>query len=290
MSGIQSPQVLTDLYRDLRDRRLLPLVLVLVVGMVVVPIALSSPASPVPPAPLPQVNAAAKANVPTEPITVANPGVRDYKQRLSGDSSKDPFVQEFAAPVGGGASDATAAGATTGASTGGDTTAAPTGTSGTTDTSGGSSGPQPQTQSKYYYYRLKVRAGQVGSELKLHESVGPLDPLPSKQVPAAQFLGVTLDAGFNAKTAVFLVNFGVSSVDGEGKCTMAGTYCQLLSLKPGQHEDFTWTNGVVYRIQFVNFDLVARNQLPGLGNGDDSGNGDGNSSGRYFSTGRYFSF
>jgi hypothetical protein len=285
MSGIQSPQVLTDLYRDLRDRRLLPLVLVLVVGMVVVPIALSSSASPVPPAPLPPVNAAANANVPTEPITVANPGVRDYKRRLSDDTSKDPFVQEFLNPVGGASASDAGPGAAPGAASatgGGDTTGSTTPTE-----TGGSSGPQPQTQSKFYYYRLKVRAGQVGQELKLHESVGPLDPLPSKQVPAAQFLGVTLDAGFNAKTAVFLVNFGVSSVDGEGKCTFAGTYCQLLTLKPGQHEDFTWTNGVVYRIQFVNFDLVARNQLPGIGDGDGSGNGNGDGSG---SSGRYFSF
>jgi hypothetical protein len=283
MSGVQSPQILTDLYRDLRDRRLLPLVLVLVVGIAVVPIALSSSANPAPPTPLPPVATAAKSNVPSEAITVSSPGVRDYKQRLSSDSSKDPFVQEFTGPPMGTSTalDTGAGGGTTGGgSTGGETTTTPTGSSGDT---GGSSGPQPQTQSKFYYYRLKVRAGQVGTELKLHESVGPLDPLPSKQVPAAQFLGVTLDSGFNAKTAVFLVNYGVSSVDGEGKCTMAGTYCQLLTLKPGQHEDFTWTNGVVYRIQFVNFDLVARNQLPEVGNGNGSGDGNGGASGRYFS-------
>jgi hypothetical protein len=283
MSGIQSPQILTDLYRDLRDRRLLPLVLVLVVGMAVVPIALSSSAEPAPPTPLPPVNAAAKSNVPTAPITVSSPGVRDYKRRLADDSSKDPFVQLFVPPAAPSATD-TGAG-TGGATSGGGGTAGQTTAPGTT---GGGTEPQPQTQSKFYYYRLKVRAGQVGTELKLHESVGPLDPLPSKQVPAAQFLGVTLDSGFNAKTAVFLVNYGVSSVDGEGSCTFAGTYCQLLTLKPGQHEDFTWTNGVVYRIQFVNFDLVARNQLPAVGNGNGDGNGDGNGSGS--PTGRYFSF
>ena len=279
MSGIQSPQILTDLYRDLRDRRLLPLVLVLVVGMVVVPVALKSSANPVPPTPLPPVNTAANAKAPTEPITVSNPGVRDYKQRLSGDSSKDPFVQQFQVPIGTSTTD-TGTGDTGGG--GGTTTGGGTDT-GTAAPTGGSGGPQPQTQSKYYFYRLKVRSGVAGKDLKLHEAVGPLDPLPSNKVPVAQFLGVTTDTNFNAKTAVMLVNFAVSSVDGEGSCTYAGTYCQLLTLKPGQHEDFTWTNGVVYRIQLVNFNLIARNQLPDVKGGNGDGSGNGNSSGRYFS-------
>jgi hypothetical protein len=278
MNSIQSPQILTDLYRDLRDRRLLPLVVVLVMGMIIVPITLSKPASPPPPTPLPPVNTAANPNAPTEPITISNPGVRDYKKRLSGDISKDPFVQEFVIPAAPSVTDTGSGGggaASTGAGAG--TTGSPT--TGTT-TGGGS---QPTTQSKYYYYRLKVRTGPVGKELKLHESVGPLDPLPSEKVPAAQFLGVNTDAGFNAKTAVFMVNFAVSNVAGQGHCTYAGTYCQLLTLKPGEHEDLTWSNGVVYRIQLVNFDLVARNQLPSVGNHNGSGNGSGGPTGRYFS-------
>jgi hypothetical protein len=278
MNSIQSPQILTDLYRDLRDRRLLPLVVVLVMGMIIVPITLSKPASPPPPTPLPPVNTAANPNAPTEPITISNPGVRDYKKRLSGDISKDPFVQEFVIPAAPSVTDTGSGGggaASTGAGAG--TTGSPT--TGTT-TGGGS---QPTTPSKYYYYRLKVRTGQAGKELKLHESVGPLDPLPSEKVPAAQFLGVNTDAGFNAKTAVFMVNFAVSNVAGQGHCTYAGTYCQLLTLKPGEHEDLTWSNGVVYRIQLVNFDLVARNQLPSVGNQKGSGDGSGGPTGRYFS-------
>ena len=41
MKNLESPQILSDLYRDLRDRRLLPLVVVLIVGIAVVPIALA---------------------------------------------------------------------------------------------------------------------------------------------------------------------------------------------------------------------------------------------------------
>jgi hypothetical protein len=100
MSQFQSPQALTDLYRDLRDRRLLPLVVVLVVGMAVVPIALSSsPEGAAPAAPLPGA-AAVKSNVPEEQIVIANPGVRDYQRRLDGETPVDPFVQKFVTPLG----------------------------------------------------------------------------------------------------------------------------------------------------------------------------------------------
>jgi hypothetical protein len=278
MSGFQSPQLLTDLYRDLRDRRLLPLVLVLVVGIAVVPIALSSSSEtpPVPP-PLP-TQASAKSNAPAEQIVVSDPGVRDYKRRLDGHLPKDPFVQEFTAPVGvpgdvGGttSADSSAAGTT---STGSTAAAPPAPTA---PPSGG--GTVPETQSKFYIYHLKLRTGQVGEELKTRDSVAPLTPLPSKAVPAVTFLGVTLDKSFSAKTAVFLVSSAVSSVDGTGTCTFAGTYCQLLTLKPGQHEDLVWSNGLAYRVELLGFDLITRDQ-PSSPGGD---SGPGSRVGRYFS-------
>jgi len=283
MSGFQSPQILTDLYRDLRDRRLLPLALVLLVGMAVVPIALSSSSeTPAPPTTSPPTPASVKSNAPAEEVVVSDPGVRDYQRRLEGDAPTDPFVQEFTAPLSspldtGSTSAGSSAGSVDGSTSAGATTA-PT-TPGAT-TGGGTS--QPQTQSKYYFYRVKVRAGQVGEELKVYDSVGSLTTLPSKQVPAVSFLGVTTNGSSQPKTAVFLVSSAVSSIDGEGSCTFAGASCQLLSLKPGEHEDLVWTDGLVYRIDLVKFDLIVRNNPPSVAGQGSSGSG-GDSPGRRFS-------
>jgi hypothetical protein len=286
MTGFQSPQLLTDLYRDLRDRRLLLLVVVLLVGLAVVPIALSSKSDTPPPAPPPPSPVAKKSNAPATEVVVSDPGVRDYRKRLSGDSAKDPFVQLFTGPISGGGSAGQTDTGTGGGTSGEATDTGSTGTvAGETAPSGGSV-PQPQTESKYYFYRIKVRSGRVGEELKVRESVGALTPLPSKTVPAATFLGVTTDSSFKAETAVFLVSAAVSSVAGEGTCSFAGTQCQLLSLKPGQHEDFVWTDGLVYRVQLVKFDLISRNGTPSGAGGGDSGSGQvgsGNPSGRHFS-------
>lgn len=294
MNNLQSPQILSDLYRDLRDRRLLPLVVVLVVGMAVVPIVLSSSPKSTP-TPLPPSPVAAKSNAPTEPVVLANPGLRDYKRRLAGDAPKDPFIQQFAVPVA--PADAVSAGSSAGSA--GGTSSADTGT--TTSTSGGSSGDtttttqQPQTQSKYYSFRVKVRAGQLGKNLKTYDSVGSLAPLPSKKVPALEFLGVNTDSNFNAKSAVFLVSSAVSSVDGEGSCSFAGSACQVLTLKPGEHEDMVWIDGLTYRVELVKFNLIARHTPPSAGGGDSNSGGGDSGSGQGGSTshrqpGLHFSF
>jgi hypothetical protein len=274
MTSFQSPQVLTDLYRDLRDRKLLPLVVVLVVGIAVVPIALSSEAEPVPAVPpVPSAETAGKSNAPAKEVVVANPGVRDYKRRLD-DAPKDPFVQEFTAPVGlpaaGGADASSApsgAPAAPPATPGGGTTNLPA----TPGASGGVT--QVETETALYTFHVRVRTGQVGGELETRNSVDKFTALPSKAVPAATFLGVTTDNDLNPKAAVFLVSASVSSVSGEGSCVFAGSYCQLLYLKPGQHQDLVWVDGLAYRVAVAGFDVVAVRDNS-QGNGGGSGSGD----------------
>jgi hypothetical protein len=296
MKNLESPQILSDLYRDLRDRQLLPLVVVLIVGMAVVPILLSKSPEAAPPPAIP-TPVAAKSNAPTQQVVVSDPGVRNYKKRLAGDAPKDPFVQQFlpvaSANSGTPSSGQAGSGTTvsgTGTSVGSDTSTGSTtlpSTGGGTTTAGGGT-----AQSKYYSYRVKVRTGKLdGKPLDVRDSVDSLSPLPSAKVPAVQFLGVQADSGFNAKTAVFLVSPAVSSVDGEGKCTLAGTACQLLYLKPGEHEDLVWSDGLTYRIDLVKFNLIARNSLPAVEN---KKSGKGGKSGRKSSpkryAGSYFSF
>lgn len=268
MSGIQSPQILTDLYRDLRDRRLLPLVLVLVVGMAVVPMALSSKNSAPAPVPAP-APVAHKSNAPATAVVVSDPGVRDFHRRLRGDAPKNPFKPVFKPLVqssGSGASPSTGSSGTSPAPSGtsGSTTAGTTST-GTTAPSGGTFTAAPKVESKFFFYRVKIRSGQVGGAMKVQDNVKAVTSLPSKAVPAVAFLGVTTDSSFHPQTAVFLVSSSVSLITGTGKCSFAGTQCQLLSLKPGEYADLTWTDGLTYRVMLEKFELVSRNGTPSSG-------------------------
>ncbi|HEU4599490.1 MAG TPA: hypothetical protein VFS26_07075, partial [Solirubrobacterales bacterium] len=77
------PPFLSDLYFDLRDRRLLPLVVLMLVAIVAAPILLaggSDELEPAPPGP------AAVDSTPTSQKTLtvvkAAPGLRNYKKRL----------------------------------------------------------------------------------------------------------------------------------------------------------------------------------------------------------------
>jgi hypothetical protein len=303
MKNLESPQILSDLYRDLRDRRLLPLVVVLIVGIAIVPIALAKSPEPAPPPVATSSPVAAKSNVPSEQVVVADPGLRNYKKRLAGDPPRNPFIQQFSAAtdVSGSASSATAPSDAT------DATGTATAPSVSTDSSTGSTSPSSsgggtpssgggKTQYKYFSYRVKVRAGQLdGTPLKVYDSVGFLTPLPSGTVPALQLLGVKVDSNLIAKTAVFTVSPAVSSVSGEGNCTATSSACETLYLKPGEHEDFVWSDGLTYRLELVKFNLIARNGLPGTGE-DKSGKGgkNGSAAGRKNSAqrfaGSYFSF
>jgi uncharacterized membrane protein YgcG len=288
--NVQSPEILSDLYRDLRDRRLLPLIVLLVAAMVVVPIALSSSPKKVAPAATPQVSAPAHGgpSLTATQVTLADPGLRDYRSRLRGDAAKDPFVQHFGG--GGSASAGGGSGSSTSVSTGGSSS------TGLTQTSGGSApltaegqaasgaansgsssapstsapsipSPSPTTQSKYFFYRIKVKAGPVDGKMEVRDNVKAVTSLPDNQVPALAFLGVQTDSHFGAQKAVFIVNSSVSLVSGNGECSLAGTQCQLVTLTPGDHADLTWSDGATYRVTLVKFDLVSRSGTPGSGGG-----------------------
>jgi hypothetical protein len=89
---LHAPKFLADLFADLRDRRLLPLVGVLIVAMVAAPILLSKAsgheeeASQV--APISEPGEASDANFDVVP---AGHGLRDYKRRLAHRNALDPF-------------------------------------------------------------------------------------------------------------------------------------------------------------------------------------------------------
>jgi hypothetical protein len=102
LGSLRVPAFLEDLYYDLKDRRLLPLVALAIVAIVAVPVLLSGGADHAePPAAADGGgSASASASGAEASLTVvrATPGLRDYRKRLRDRSPTDPFKQHFTAP------------------------------------------------------------------------------------------------------------------------------------------------------------------------------------------------
>jgi hypothetical protein len=83
LSEIKVPDFLFDLYYDLKERHLLPLVVVLAISIVVVPIALSRTTGSSPEEETPIATpSVAGAEASTLTVAKSAPGLRDYSRRL----------------------------------------------------------------------------------------------------------------------------------------------------------------------------------------------------------------
>ena len=91
-----------DLFYDLRSRNLLPIVIMLAVGILAVPILISSSSSSGNGSVSLGPSASAVSSPEAENAVVAYhpPGIRNLKSRLNDLSAKNPFIQQF---TGGGA-------------------------------------------------------------------------------------------------------------------------------------------------------------------------------------------
>ena len=240
MKAWKAQKFFGDLIYDMRSRGLLPLAALLVVAMITVPMYLAGQGSdPVAPPAAPPADTADLAPENQAAVVAYEPGVRDYKERLSEQSEKDPFIQQFtvtkkatdslekATSSGGGGAVDPAASTGTGSS-GGSTS--PTGGSGSGSGGGKTTGP------RYYFYETDVFAGQAGTELKRFNRVPNTSPLPSREVPVVLYMGVTN----GGKSAVFSVSRDVVGVSGTGLCSPTPESCQLLALEKGQSADLTY--------------------------------------------------
>jgi hypothetical protein len=249
MRSVRTPRFLDNLYRDMRDRRLLFPALALLVALIAVPVLLKDGSSTpsVPPVSASSVDGSGPSA--TEPAVLAeNAGITDYHKRLGWLHSKNPFRSRAPVPTsdGGQGSSSGASGSSTTSSPLGTVTATGTGSassfsasgtaSSTTSTSsppasgGGSStsGSQNPPQRKWYSFRVSVAVGPAGN-LTEHEGVKRLEFLPGDNRPLVAFIGVTEDA----KHAIFAVSDDVSSVRGDGTCLPRRGSCDFLELKPG---------------------------------------------------------
>lgn len=275
---IKPPKFLTDLYRDLRDQRLLPIVVLLLVAIPVVPFLLSDPTPTfVPPA----ADDGVSATVSDDSLMVvsAPAGLRRHGERFAERTPRDPFVDPnapeptAAGQAGGTESTTGAGGAVLGTDTGdivapttpsfddpgstGDGIGSPASINpdGSHGSGGSGSGSEPQPDSlRLFRLKTTVRFGKAGSGL-LHtfEDIDRMRGLPFEQ-PIAVFIGASDDGG----RAVFSISADASLVSGKGSCSSGRPKnCQFLTLRPGQAANITDARrGVVWRLGVNSIELV----------------------------------
>lgn len=290
---LRVPSVLADVYYDLRDRRLLPLVALVVVATVAVPFLLGnkndepavSPAAGVVGAP-----EAGGARSSSLTVVEATPGLRDYRKRLRGRSPTDPFAQRYAGPAGGGSSGAgdAASGSSEASSPSGtfseetittessSTTVEVSGESGSSSGSGsgsggssGGSGSGGKPHLIVFDYAIDARIsyspppGQDNAQQPepfVEQRVLPQTPLPGKKAPVVTYMGPGRREGDKATGKVLLLVSGdVQSISGEHRCVSARTdgICQLLEVEPGFPLTFAYgEGGAHYTIKVLSIELV----------------------------------
>jgi hypothetical protein len=263
-----------DLWQDLREKRLWPVAVVLLLALVAVPFVLIKPAKVAPAPATPTASTSAK---PLEPIGAgllqpAEDPVSDGSA-LEAFLSKDPFkpiralrkkavVAHPTATSSPGAGSGSAGAAAGGASTAGSSVAGSTAGSG----GGVPSGGRTTSTTKTWTYVADLRFGRTGHE-KAYKSTKQLTVIPDARMPLIVFLGVTSDR----KKAVFLVDSKLET-SGEGRCKPSTKQCTFLYLAQdadNNEQIFTDEDRTEYTLRLSQLKKVE------LGSGDISGGGTG---------------
>jgi hypothetical protein len=251
MSGAGLKKWTSDVVQDMRSRNLLPLVILLIVGILAAPFLIkgSGGESVSTPSLAPDAGLAEAPPETLSAVVAYQPGLRDYKERLSDLAPSNPFRQQFQAA-------ASSASAAVGESGGLELTPPEGGGGGGGDLpggggsggggNGGSEPKEPGTKTKYFTYDTDVLVGQTDTPLERRNKLPMFAYLPSDQVPALSYMGIAGDG----KQAVFLVSEDVTDIGGEGTCFPDATDCQLLGITVGQTAQLTY-GGVSYTLQVV---------------------------------------
>ena len=275
---MKAPAFLEDIYHDLRERRLLPLIALVVVAIVAVPFLLGdSEEAATPPAAVGAVATGGPQDGDSSSLKVvlAKPGLRDYTKRLSHLKPKDPFRQHFMGSVTKNAqlnepSTATTTTTTTtstpettgGSSTG--STPPPTSSPGGAPTSSPSGGKHEELTLFAYAINVKItKNGGKGTSGKgakptVKNHVLPQTPLPGEKAPVVTFMGPgRTDKNKLTGRALLLVSNDVKSVFGEARCVSGDEVCQLLEVEPGFPVTFVYgENEVRYTVNVLKLDLI----------------------------------
>jgi hypothetical protein len=245
---------LTNVWRQLVQRRLWPVAILLIAALAAVPLALAHEPEPAAPAPAIAADDSGETALATQPIVATATAADRAKRRKVLGQRKNPFGIPVNEPAGSAAapnSEGSVTAVEPTPSTGDSTAVAPsTGTpasDGTPVTSPATPQPEPKT---YAMHELTVRFGESDDSTS-RMSLKRLQPLPSAANPVLIYLGVLKDG----KTAVFLVDHGVNPV-GDGQCKPSPDECETLRMKAGDTEflDVTDETGAVtaqYQVDLI---------------------------------------
>jgi hypothetical protein len=275
-SEIKVPPFLSDLYHDLRDRRLLPLVVLILVGIVAAPFLLGGSEESEPATPIGPVGGSGSPKLGTSLTVVqAQPGLRNYRKRLARRKPTNPFKQRFTGPVLKGAqlnpqiSPTTSTSTTTETSTSSETVVTPPpssppeeGGSGGGNRGGGLNPGSGNPNLRIYTWTIKVQISRTETapdgtvkmgEPELRENVKALTPLPGEKTPVVTFMGVNPTTG----KVLLMVSREVTATFGDAKCVTGTTSCELLEVEKGFPETFEYgPNHVRYKFKLIKIDLV----------------------------------
>ncbi len=263
--------IFQDIFADLVEKRLWPVAVVLLAGLVAVPLALSRAAAPAPAAvtaPHPPADGIAAG----EPVvSVAAPARRaallgrphdPFKQLYLPKPTKADLSQAAGgtvspAPVAGGGSSASAGGAGAPSAVGSAPTSPAPGGGGPTppapsapSTPPASPAPSPPpssppAQPDLVRASIDLRFGRVGAPRRLIHRLPPLSALPSASDPVIIYLGLLHDN----RTAVFLVSADARPSD-RTRCRPVRGACQTVRMRPGQRERFAVPRADGTRVQY----------------------------------------
>lgn len=266
MPDVRPPAVLADLYHDLRDRRLLPLLALVLVAIVATPILLGQKSeTKLPPAARGAIAAlkeASRQRTSTLTVVEATPGLREYRKRLSHRTPTDPFKQRYTAPVLKGSElNEPKEGEGKGKGKEGESG----GSKGSSGESGGSPGgatPGGKPHLVFYSIGIKVRIaksvdGKQQGEPIVRDEVLKQTPLPGEKAPVVTYMGPARKGNKGNGKALLLVDDQVRSVEGDAHCVSGDEVCQLLEVQPGFPVILTYgENEVQYSVNVIKFELV----------------------------------
>jgi hypothetical protein len=269
MPDLKVPAVLADLYYDLRDRRLLPLVALVLVAIVATPFLLGQGSDEAETIPVPPVIQALKESdghrTSSLAVVEANPGLRDYRKRLRHRTPLDPF-RSFGNPSlkgaqlgdgsnGGGGGSSGSSAPVTSTSTTVKKTESTSKTTTTTGESGGGGAPGPAPgevghphHGTIYAFGVDVSIVHVTRDAEGDKQTSPPDvhkkvlaptPLPSNETAIVTYMGLSQ----KTHKPLFLVSAEVTGIFGEGKCVTGTESCQLIEMEPGFPETFELGEG-----------------------------------------------
>jgi hypothetical protein len=269
MPTLKTPAVLNDLYYDLRDRRLLPLVGLVIVAIAAVPFLLGGDDEGVY-VPPPGGGLSALGSEKTSKLTVveATPGLRDYRKRLSERSPTNPFKQRYTGLPESAQVQSSSEPATEGAG-GGSLTVTESNKVETTEVpeGGGSGGASPEGgggegsgQKLEFVIDVQISHSEKTADgeekmspIEVRHDVPILAQLPGKKASVVTLLGANLQK----QRLVFLVSHAVKSISGEYSCITRGEICELLEVGEGILLEYVYEpTGVRYAIKVTNAAVI----------------------------------